>query len=59
MQPGGGTSVMAVLRELMARPSELAGLLRVAVDAYAARSALLRARRMLGPHFGFADTGKA
>jgi hopanoid-associated phosphorylase len=59
MQPGGGTSVMAVLRALMARPSELAGLLRVCVDAYTARSALLRARRMLGPHFGFADTGKA
>jgi hopanoid-associated phosphorylase len=59
MQPGGGTSAMAVLRELIARPSQLAGLLRVAIDAYAARSALLRVRRMLGPDFGFADIGKA
>jgi hopanoid-associated phosphorylase len=51
MRPGGGTSITAVLRELIARPSQLSGLLRIAVDAYAARSALLRARRMLGPAF--------
>jgi hopanoid-associated phosphorylase len=53
MRPGGGTSVMAVIRELIARPSQLSGLLRVAVDAYAARNALLRTRRMLGPAFAF------
>jgi adenosylhomocysteine nucleosidase len=59
MRPGGGTSAMAVMRELAARPSQLSGLLRVAVDAYAAHSALRRVRRLLGPGFGLLDTGKA
>jgi adenosylhomocysteine nucleosidase len=53
MRPDGGTSIIAVMRELIAGPSQLAGLLRVAFDAYAARRALLRARRLLGPDFGF------
>jgi adenosylhomocysteine nucleosidase len=53
MRPGGGTSVTAVLRELIAGPSQLSDLLRIAFDAYAARRALLRARRLLGPDFGF------
>jgi hopanoid-associated phosphorylase len=52
MRPDGGTSVLAVMRELIAGPSQLSGLLRVAYDAYAARRALLRARRLLGPNFG-------
>jgi hopanoid-associated phosphorylase len=53
MRPGGATSVTAVMRELIARPSQLSGLLRVTVDAYAARSALLRVRQIVGPSFGF------
>lgn len=53
MRPDGGTNIAAVLRELIAGPSQLSGLLRVAFDAYAARRALLRARRLLGPDFGF------
>jgi len=52
MRPDGGTSITAVLRELIAGPSQLSGLLRVAYDAYAARRALLRVRRLLGPDFG-------
>lgn len=59
MRPGGGTSAMAVMRELIARPSQLSGLLRIAVDAYAAHSTLRRVRRTLGPDFGLAETGKA
>jgi hopanoid-associated phosphorylase len=58
MRACGGTSVTAVLRELIARPSQLLGLLRIATDAYAARSGLLRVRRMLGPGFGLLDLGK-
>jgi hopanoid-associated phosphorylase len=57
MRPGGGTSVTAVIRELIARPSQLSGLLRLAIDAYAARNALLNVRRMLGPAFGLLDLG--
>lgn len=53
MRPNGGTSITAVMRELIAGPTQLSGLLRVAFDAYAARRALLRARRLLGPDFGF------
>jgi hopanoid-associated phosphorylase len=52
MRPDGGTSIAAVLRELVAGPSQLSGLLRIACDAYAARRALLRVRRLLGPGFG-------
>jgi hopanoid-associated phosphorylase len=52
MRPDGGTSVKAVMRELIAGPSQLSGLLRVAHDAYAARRSLLRARQLLGPDFG-------
>ncbi len=52
MRPDGGTSITAVMRELIAGPSQLSGLLRVAYDAYAARRALLRVRRLLGPDFG-------
>ena len=53
MRPGGATSALAVLRKLMTRPSDLSGLLRLAIDAHAARSTLRRVRRMLGPSFGF------
>ncbi|MGH6726316.1 MAG: adenosylhopane nucleosidase [Pseudolabrys sp.] len=52
MRPDGGTNILAVVRELIAGPSQLCGLLRVACDAYAARRGLLRARRLLGPDFG-------
>jgi len=53
MDPGGRTEVNPVLREIMARPSQLAAFVRIAFDAYAARSALLRVRRIIGPEFGF------
>jgi adenosylhomocysteine nucleosidase len=59
MRPDGGTSITAVMLDLIARPSQLPDLLRVTVDAYAARRALLRASRMLGPGFGFLDLGEA
>ncbi len=45
----------AVLRELIARPAQLRRLVRVALDAYLARYAMQRARRLLGPHFGLTD----
>jgi adenosylhomocysteine nucleosidase len=55
MLPGGRTNVAAVMLDLMVRPSQLPELLRIAVDAYAARRALLRAGQMLGPGFGLFD----
>ena len=59
MRPDGGTSITAIMRELISGPSQLSGLLRVAFDAYAARRALLRARRLLGPDFGFLSLSEA
>lgn len=59
MRPDGGTSITAVLRELIAGPSQLSGLLRLACDGYAARRALLRVRRLLGPDFGHLGLSKA
>jgi hypothetical protein len=43
---------MAIIRDLIARPSQLSPLARIAIDAFAARSEMLRVRRLLGPHFG-------
>jgi adenosylhomocysteine nucleosidase len=55
MRPDGRADASAVFRDLMARPSQLGPLARVAVDALAARTAMHRVRRRLGPHFGLAD----
>jgi hopanoid-associated phosphorylase len=55
MRPDGRANVSAILRDLMTRPSQLRPLARVAVDALAARAAMHRVRRLLGPHFGLAD----
>jgi hypothetical protein len=43
----------AVMRDLIARPSQLPLLLRISLDAYIARRAMQRLRLRLGPHFGF------
>jgi len=55
MRPDGRANVAAVLRDLLARPSQLSPLARVALDALAARAAMVRVRRQLGPHFGLVD----
>ena len=51
MAPGGGTDVSSMLWEILARPSQLAALMRIAADAYVARTALIRLRRAVGPDF--------
>lgn len=51
MAPGGASDVSAMLWEILARPSQLAALMRIVADAYAARAALVRLRRVLGPDF--------
>jgi adenosylhomocysteine nucleosidase len=55
MRPDGRADVSGMLRDLMVRPSQLPPLARVAVDAFAARAAMQRVRRLLGPHFGLVD----
>lgn len=51
MSQDGSTDVSALLRYACARPSQLSALMRLAIDAYAARATLVRLRRVLGPHF--------
>jgi adenosylhomocysteine nucleosidase len=51
MAPNGRADIGAIVRDVIARPSQLSPLARVAVDAFAARSQLQRVRRLLGPHF--------
>jgi len=55
MRPDGRANVAAVLRNIIARPSQASLLARIALDAFAARSAMTRVRRRLGPHFGLLD----
>lgn len=52
MRPNGTTDILAMVRSVLARPSEIASLLQTALDARAARSTLLRGRQLLGPGFG-------
>lgn len=59
LRPGGGTNLAAIVREVLAKPAQVFPLLRIAGDAYAARSALLRLRRLLGPGFGISDPAQA
>ena len=54
MAPDGRADV-GVLRDLIARPSQLSPLARIAVDAFTARVEMLRVRRLLGPHFGLGE----
>jgi hopanoid-associated phosphorylase len=58
MRSDGGTSITAVMCELIARPSQLFGLIRIVVDAYVVRRVLLRTRQRLGPGFGLLDLGE-
>jgi hopanoid-associated phosphorylase len=53
MAPGGSTDVSAMLWEILARPSQVSPLMRLAADAMAARAALVRLRRTLGPSFSW------
>lgn len=53
MAPGGSTDLSAMLREILTRPSQVSPLMRLAADALAARAALVRLRRALGPSFSW------
>jgi adenosylhomocysteine nucleosidase len=58
MGPGVRADAAAVLREVIARPAQLSSLLRVSLDAYFARTEMLRVRELLGPHFGLAESSR-
>ncbi len=53
MRPDGTTDAAAVLRSLTRRPGDVTALIRTALDARAAFSALRHCRRLLSSDFGF------
>lgn len=52
IRPGGRVNAFAVLRDVMAQPSQLPLLMRLSLDAFVARAEMQRVRGLLGPHFG-------
>ena len=55
LRPDGTADVLAVLRSVLQRPSQVPALVRTALDARIARAALRRGCRMLGAGLGFPD----
>jgi adenosylhomocysteine nucleosidase len=55
LRPDGTADVVAVLRSVLQRPSQVPALVRTALDARIARAALRRGCRMLGAGLGFPD----
>jgi hopanoid-associated phosphorylase len=53
LRPDGTADVAAVFRSVVRQPSQLPALVRTALDAWIARTALHRGRRMLGAGLGF------
>jgi hopanoid-associated phosphorylase len=51
MRPNGTTNIGAMLQSVLSRPRELPALFQTALDARAARAALVRGRYLLGPAF--------
>jgi hopanoid-associated phosphorylase len=58
LRPDGTPDAPAVLRSLMRHPRQVPALIQTALDARAARRALLGGRRLLGPGLGFPDFGE-
>jgi hopanoid-associated phosphorylase len=48
----GTPDMRAISRSVARRPDQVPALVRIAIDAWSARGALLRGRRLLGPAFG-------
>lgn len=59
MRSDGGVDVAAVLASVARHPGQIPQMIRLALDARAAKGALLRSRRMLGRGLGFPGLGVA
>jgi adenosylhomocysteine nucleosidase len=55
VQPNGVVDIAALIWSLLRRPCDLPTLLRLALDAHAARAMLLRGRKLLDSSLGMAD----
>jgi hopanoid-associated phosphorylase len=51
----GGVDFQAIVRSLIEQPKQVSMLLRLALDSWAARRALIPSRRFLGPNLGLPD----
>jgi hypothetical protein len=51
LRPNGAVDIAALIRSLLKRPRDLPPLVRLALDAHAARQTLLRARKLLESSF--------
>jgi adenosylhomocysteine nucleosidase len=54
----GGVDYQAIIRSLIARPGQVPMLVRLALDSWAARRALIPSRRFLGPNLGLPELGE-
>lgn len=54
-RPDGTIDPLAVMRSLIRYPRDLAGLIRMSIDARAARATLVRGSALLGPGLGLLD----
>jgi hypothetical protein len=52
LRPDGGLDIAAVLKGLLADPTQIPALIALGRDTKAATASLRRACRLLGPHFG-------
>ena len=55
----GTPDLSAVLRSIVARPSQISALIQIALDTHTARAALVRARRLLGPGLNLVGIAEA
>jgi hopanoid-associated phosphorylase len=58
LRSDGTPDIGAVIKSLLRRPGQMPALMRIAMDARAARAALQRGRRLLGAGLGFPDFGE-
>ena len=56
-RPDGTIDPVAVIRSLLRYPRDLVGLIRMSLDARAARATLVRGSALLGPGLGLLDAG--
>ena len=58
-RPDGTIDPLGVVRSLMRYPRDLVGLIRMSLDARAARATLVRGSALLGPGLGLLDARRA
>jgi adenosylhomocysteine nucleosidase len=55
LRPNGSAKVLGLLGSIIREPIHLPAMIRIALDARSARTALMRCGRLIGPSLGFPD----